>query len=295
MFHWSRAAIPLLCLVFCSRPEEGPRYISQPPRQTARRILAVHPLHNPAMLLAAYGPLAEYLSSRIPEVQFHLEASRDYGTFEEKYRSRGPDFILPNPYQTLEAIRSGYHVIAMAGDPHDFYGIILVRKDSNIRTFADLRGQSVSYPAATALAACIMPQFFLHRNGVSVRDLDNRYVGSQESSIMNVYGGHTAAGVTWPPPWRAFQREHPAEAAALKVMWATEPLINNSFMARDDVPPALTNRVRELLLGLQGQPEGAAILAQMETSRFLPAQDADYAPVREYIAQFEREVRPVKR
>ena len=69
-----------------------------------------------------------------------------------------------------------------------------------------------------------------------MRDIENRYVGSQESSIMNAYLGQTAAGATWPPPWRAFQKEHPREAAELKVIWETESLVNNSVMVRDDVP-----------------------------------------------------------
>ena len=155
--------------------------------------------------------------------------------------------LLPNPWQTLEAMKVGYHVIAMAGDAEDFKGIFIVRKDSGIKTPADLRGKVVSYPSPTALAACIMPQYFLHRNGIDVnRDIENAYVGSQESSIMNAYLGKSAAGATWPPPWRLFQQDHPAEAAQLKVIWETPSLLNNSVMVRDDVPAAVGRRVRRL-------------------------------------------------
>ena len=46
-----------------------------------------------------------------------------------------------------------------------------------------------------------MPQYYLHQQGIDVnRDIQNAYVGSQESSIMNAYLGQSAAGVTWPPP-----------------------------------------------------------------------------------------------
>lgn len=159
---------------------------------------------------------------------------------------------------------------------------------------ADLKGKAVSYPSPTALAACIMPQYFLHTHGVDVNeDIDNQYVGSQESSIMNAYLGLTAAGATWPTPWRAFQREHPAEAAQLMVIWETEPLINNSVMVRDDVPQEIAARVEELLLGLDETAQGVAILKTMETARFLPAKDSDYGVVRDYLARFEAEVRRV--
>jgi phosphonate transport system substrate-binding protein len=274
----------------------GPRYGDTPPAM-AKPIyrLAIHPLHNPNKLFEAYQPLIDYLNREIPAVQFELEASRDYQAYEAKFRARAPEFLLPNPWQTLEAMKAGYHVIAMAGDAEDFKGLLIIRKDGGIKAPADLKGKPVSYPSRTALAACIMPQYFLYRHGVDVnRDIENRYVGSQESSIMNVYLGDAAAGATWPPPWRSFQKAHPKEAAQLRVAWETPSLLNNSVMARDDAPADLRERARALLLALDRNEEGRAILAGMETARFHPAADASYDRVRDYVAEFEKKVRPVE-
>jgi phosphonate transport system substrate-binding protein len=273
----------------------GPRVAQVPMSELAPVYhLAVHPLYNPAKLVSAYQPLIDYLNRKLRTARLTLEASRDYGNFEEKYTNRRPEFLLPNPWQTLQAMKSGYRVIAMAGDPKDFKGLFVVRKDSGLSRPEDLKGKAVSYPSRTALAACIMPQYFLHRHGIDVNaDLTNRYVGSQESAIMNAYLGLTAAGVTWPPPWRAFNKDHPVEAAALQVIWETESLVNNSVMARDDVPEPVATEFAILLIGLARSPEGPAILAGMETAGFLPSSDADYEPVRRYIARFEAEVRPV--
>ncbi|MDE3143883.1 MAG: phosphate/phosphite/phosphonate ABC transporter substrate-binding protein, partial [Bacteroidota bacterium] len=193
---------------------------------------AIHPLHNPSKLMKDYQPLIDYLNQNVHGAQFVLEASKSYSSFEQKYNSRRVQFILPNPWQTIQAINAGYNVIIMAGDPTDFKGIFIVRKDANISKPSDLIGKKISYPAATALAACIMPQYFLYKNGINInKDITNLYVGSQESSIMNVYLKETIAGATWPPPWRAFLKEHPQEASQLKIIWETESLINNSVMA----------------------------------------------------------------
>lgn len=282
----------------CSEAPEarGPVFGVAPPADAAPAYsFAIHPLHNPSKLLQAYQPLVDYLNARLAPARMTLEASRDYASFEAKYLARKPDFLLPNPWQTLQASAAGYHVIAMAGEPTDFKGLFVVRVDSGVLQPADLKGKAVSYPSPTALAACIMPQAFLHGHGLDVtRDLENRYVGSQESSIMNVYLGKTAAGATWPPPWRAFQKAFPREAAQLVVRWETESLVNNSVMARDDVPAPLVDRVRSLLVGLSETDEGRALLAGTETARFLPAADADYDVVRRYIARFESDVRPVE-
>ncbi|MFZ5766544.1 MAG: phosphate/phosphite/phosphonate ABC transporter substrate-binding protein [Thermodesulfobacteriota bacterium] len=279
------------------QPEpEGPQFGPRPPSgRPPLYHFAIHPLHNPAKLIDAYQPLMDHLNRQLAGIRFDLEASRDYAEFEEKYREGRPDFLLPNPWQTLQAMKAGYRVIAMAGEPDDFKGIFVVRRDSGLTSPGQLKGRVVSYPAPTALAACIMPQYFLYRHGVNVtRDLDNRYVGSQESAIMNVFLGQSAAGATWPPPWRAFQKEHPREAAELMLAWETEPLVNNSVMVRGDIPAQTAEAVRTLLVELDRTAEGRAILAGMETARFLPATDRDYEVVARFVARFEEEVRPVE-
>ncbi|WP_415034201.1 phosphate/phosphite/phosphonate ABC transporter substrate-binding protein [Azonexus sp.] len=285
-------------LLSCSQKESAlPNldYHTAPTTSETIYRFAVHPLHNPGKLASAYQPLIEHLNQRIPGAHFVLEASRDYAAFEAKLRAKEPEFLLPNPWQTLEAIKAGYQVIAMAGDAADFHGIFIVRRDSPLKQPADLRGQAVSYPSPTALAAAMLPQQFLHAHGLDVqRDIDNRYVGSQESSIMNAYLGQSAAAATWPPPWRLFQQDHPEEAAQLKIIWQTPSLVNNSVMARRDLPAQLIAAVRQELLALSPEGEGENILNAMATARFHPAEDRDYTVVSDFVARFEREVRPVE-
>lgn len=256
---------------------------------------AIHPLHNPQKLFESYQPLVDYLNKKIPNIYIQLEASRDYPTFEKKFRGREPDLLLPNPWQTLEAINNEYSVIAMAGDSVDFKGIFIVRKDNEIKEPIELKGKRVSYPAPTALAAAIMPQYFLYTNGIDTNiDIDNIYVGSQESSIMNVYLGNVTAGATWPPSWRSFQKDHPEQAKQLKVIWQTPPLINNSVMVRDDFPAIMSQQIQSLIVNLADSPQGQIILTGMETALFTIAQNEDYDVVRTYIKHFEEKVRPVE-
>ena len=258
--------------------------------------LVPHPLYNPQTLSEVMQPLVDHLNLHLKGVRLELEASRDYQAFEAKFRAREAEILMPNPWQTIEAQKVGYQVLAMWGEAQDFKGIFIVRKDGPVKVPADLRGKAVSYPSPTALAAAIMPQYYLHQQGIKVNsEIRNQYVGTQESSIMNVYMGAVAAGATWPPPWRKFQKDHPAEAAQLKVLWETPPLVNNSVMMRSDLDPGIRQEMTRILLELPGSPEGRKILAGMETSRFHPANDASYEVVREYIARFERDVRPIER
>ncbi|NOU47506.1 MAG: PhnD/SsuA/transferrin family substrate-binding protein [Bacteroidales bacterium] len=295
---WFYLLLYVLTNVGCTNRNEnsGPRYSTSPGVPGVPvYCFAVHPLHNPNKLLQVYQPLIDYLNVNVTGARFTIEASRDYASYEKKYLDRKPGFLLPNPWQTIQAMKVGYHVLAMAGEPGDFKGIFVVRKDGGIRSPSDLKGKVISYPASTALAACIMPQYFLHSAGINVSTgIINKYVGSQESSIMNVFLGQSVAGATWPPPWRAFQKDHPKEAAALMVIWETEPLINNSVMVRDDVPDEIRLQVQKLLTTLNEKVEGKPILSDMETSRFILATDKDYDIVGSYIKRFENEVRKIE-
>lgn len=294
-----RRVLLLAALALCAAcgreapPAAGPRYGDAPAAEAPPLLrFAIHPLHNPAKLHAVYQPLVDDLNRELGgRVRLQLEASLDYGDFERKYRAREPALLLPNPWQTLDAAGAGYHVVGVTGEDADFRGVILVRRDGGIHVPADLRGRVVSYPAPTALAACVMPQFFLHRHGVALGEVTNHYVGSQESSIMHVVLGTAAAGATWPPPWRQFQRDHPHEAATLRIAWETEALIGNSVMVRDDLPPEVVQALVARLVAL----DGMLLPAAGEAFRFRRAGDADYAPVRDFVATFEREVRPVAR
>ena len=257
-------------------------------------IFSIHPLHNPTRLHEIFGPLMAYLSDNIDNARFQLEASRNYASYDAKLYGRQAHFSLPNPFQTINALKHGYRVFGKMGDDFNFRGIILVRKDSGIHDVSQLKGKAVSYPAPTALAATMLPQYYLQTHGLDVmHDIENRYVGSQESSIMNVYLGNTAAAATWPPPWNAMRKERPELERELEVKWQTQSLPNNGLVVRDDVPEDLVRKVGDLLFNLHKTENGRRMLEKMELSRFEPATDDTYRPVVQFIEDFKKNVRPV--
>jgi phosphonate transport system substrate-binding protein len=273
------------------RATYAPSYGARPARELAVYRLAVHPLHNPQRLAEVYGPIVAHLNQRLGGPVLQLEAARSYEEFESKLYGRNYELALPNPHQTLHALHSGYRVFGKMGDDQRFRGLILVRRDAGLLRVEQLRGTTVSFPAPTALAATMLPLWYLHTHGLDAnRDIRRRYTGSQESSIMSVYLGDSAAAATWDVPWEAFQRSRPEMAAALVVRWITDPLLNNSLMARDDVPPDLVQRVGALLFALHESPEGARLLAQIPISRFEPASAETYGPVQAFLDTYERTI-----
>lgn len=67
--------------------------------------LVVHQLHNPTKTIQAYQRLIEFLNIRLSTGNLDPEASRNCAGSETKRRVRKPEFLFPNPWQTLEAIK----------------------------------------------------------------------------------------------------------------------------------------------------------------------------------------------
>ena len=288
-----------LWLFACAPPaqQQGPRYAASRDDASAPRVLrlAVHPLHNPQRLLEAYGPLADHLNARLEGVRIEIEASNSYAHYEQKIRARAPELLLPNPYQTLLALEQGYRVLAEAGDSEDFHGLFIMRKDARLERVENLRGRALAYPAPTALAAAMLPKLWLARQGLNPeQELDNRYVGSQESTLLNAHAREVAVAVTWPPPWRAFQRSHPDKAAELEVVWETPSLINNSLMIRDDLPDELAAALRTQLLGMCSDPAASPVLAGIGIRCFHAADDRRYRETLEpFLQEYRQKVGPL--
>jgi len=271
-----------------------PAYSASSPSSDKVYIFGVHPQRNPKKLREVFGPMVNYLNQQLPDVHFIFEASRNFQSFDKKVDQRHFDFVLPNPYGTLRAIDMGYHVFGQMGNQGDLRGLILVRNNSNIHTVADLRGKAISFPGPTALAATIMPKYFLYEHGLNVKtDIQPRYVGSMESSLLNIQMGAVAAGTAYPPAWRMFQQQQPALASELKVIWKTQSLPDNSLMARDDIPTELVSRVAKTLFNMRQTTEGQIVLDNMDLTAFIPADNGTYRPVRVFITQYESQIGPV--
>ncbi len=254
-----------------SEKEYTPQY-GETPAVHAKKIeyiFAVHPLHNPERFFEIFQPLVNYINTQAEEFSLKLESSKDYQSFEKKLYNRKFHFALPNPYQSVNATKYGYTIFGKMGDDERFRGIIIARKDSHIKTVSDLRGQAISFPSATALAAAMMPKYYMKLHGLDVeKDALCEYVGSQESSVMNVYLGKTKAGCTWPPPWEMLIEQRPELNNALEILWQTEPLINNGLVVRNDIPKEHLAVVAKTIFELHKSANGKIILKRMELSRF---------------------------
>ena len=281
-----------LLLGACGKPAPDaasmPRFAA-PPAQSpvVEYSFGVVPMSNFRDIYDVFLPILDHINAGLQDARLVLEVPRGLVEHEQQLQARSFAFALSNPYQTVRAVeRDGYRIFAKMGDDNAFRGIWMVRKDSGIASLADLKGKRLGFPPKSALAATMMTQLQLKRNGIDpARDIEATYVGSQHASIMGVFQKNVVAGATWPLAWITFQRTHPGEARQLEARFSTDPLINQGIVARNDVPPDLVRRVGELMVAMNKTDKGRALLAQVPVSAFELAGEARYDVVRLFLEQ----------
>lgn len=258
-------------------------------------VLGIYAGDNPNRTFEMYEPMVDYINAHLKSGELRIETSRNLPSFNEKLFSGQFDFSLANPYAVVTSTKKGYRIFGKMGDDDIFKGLIIIRKDSPIKSISDLSGKVISYPDSTALAAAIMPQWYFHKHGLNIdKEIKNNYVGSQESSIMNVYLKKSDAACTWPPPWNNFIKKRPEMAEELMVKWETPSLVNNGLVVRNNIPKNVVKEVGDILFSLHTNEAGKIILRAQGISRFEKADDKTYEPVREFLKKFEHEVHPIK-
>ena len=232
------------------------------------------PQQSATELARTWTPVLNALQAKT-SLNLRFATAPDIPTFERRLAAGEYDFAYMNPYHyTVFHQRRGYAVFAREKD-RLLKGIVVVRKDAPYRDLAELKDQTLVFPAPAAFAATVLVRAALTRQGIAITP---KYVASHDSVYLNVAQGLYPAGggVT-----RTFENLDPALRDRLRILWTTQGYTPHAIAAHPRVPAAVVERVRDALLGLDGDPAGKAALEGIGFKGIAAAQDADYNDVRE--------------
>ena len=271
------------------RADYSPQASAEPPHPSNRieYSFGVPPLYNAVRFFDIYQPLIDELNHSISEFALRLETARDYPSYEIKVREAKLHFAMLNPHLVIAAEDCGYHIIGRTADK--IWGLVVVRQDANVRRVADLKSASISFGARTDLAGTMMPKVFLKQAGLNVETQANiKYVGSQDSALMNVHLGLSAAACVSASGWNTFRKLHPDIAQTLQIRWQTDPLVGLGLLTRNDVPREHVATLTRVLFELQATPRGPEILEAMKVSGVRAAEAGTYDGVWEFLNDYRR-------
>jgi PAS domain S-box-containing protein len=240
---------------------------------------------------AQWGPLADYLTQRIPGYRFRI-VPLFYPDLDRAVERDELDWVLTNP-EHFVLLRSRKGLAAQAtlmpmaeGFPvSQFGGVILTRADrTDLKSFADLKGKRLASPAEESLGGYLMQRWSLLQNGVDImQDVHSlKFTGMPHDKVVfEVVNGQVDAGFVRTGVIESLIKEGKLNAGQVKILkqplteafpqWLSTDLYPEwPFSATAVVPAWFAKKVVHALFELE--PNSPAALAGKFYS-FAPAGD----------------------
>lgn len=234
----------------------------------------------PAVMVRRLTPVAAYLSVQTG-YQVSFRASPNLGSAVEDLGAGNTQMAYLTPVAYLDA-HEKYQAMPLVGPltkgKSTFNLVIVVAKDSPIRSVAELRGRKFAFGDEKAL---LQPAVVVAA-GLKLEDFASYdYLKHYDNIAKAVLNGDFDAGIL---------KDTVAEEFApkgLRVIHMSPPLAPYLFAVSRDLPPKAVAKLKHAMLALNaGTPETKAILSALDPGYdgFVAAEDKDYNGIRSLVA-----------
>ncbi|MEJ2608657.1 MAG: phosphate/phosphite/phosphonate ABC transporter substrate-binding protein [Candidatus Thiodiazotropha sp.] len=233
----------------------------------------VVPQFEQRKLFRIWRPILNELERRTG-LTFNLKGSSKIPVFEHKYIEGAYDFAYMNPYHMLKAHDSQGYLPLVRDGGRMLKGILVVSKDSPIKSVQELAGKHVAFPAPNALGASLLIRAdLMNLYGVQVSP---HYVQTHSSVYLHVALDQYIAGggVT-----STLNAQKPEIRQKLRIIYETRPMNPHPISVHPRVSEAHWRRVLKALLEMGQTEKGAALLAKIPMHKVVAAQLDDYTPI----------------
>jgi len=246
-----------------------------------------------------------------PKVVTIWEGIRDY------FRGAGVDFdfaLFSNYERQVDTLVAGHidiawntplgHVrvqrrtegqsrsLGMRDSDRDFHAKVVVRRDANIRTLADLAGKTLAVGSRDSTQARILPLHFLRQEGVALdrvqllpfdTDLGKHGdTGSSELDVLRaVADGRAQAGAVGDLVWINEQSAGRVDPRLVDVLYTTPGFDHCMFDALPSLPEAKVSAFQRALFAMRWDEPAHRRLLELEGLRqWMPPREEGYDSLR---------------
>jgi phosphonate transport system substrate-binding protein len=163
-----------------------------------------------------------------------------------------------------------------------YYSYTIVDADSAATALADLRGASFAFTDPISNTGTLVPTYLLGQLGETPDTFFREYIYtySHDRSIEAVADGLVDGAAVDSLIYDYLVRKEPLLGKKVRILARSEPYGIPPVVVRPGIPRQLRDRLRNVLLTMHEDPEGALILQGMMLRRFVPANDAAYGTIR---------------
>ncbi|MCM3628580.1 phosphate/phosphite/phosphonate ABC transporter substrate-binding protein [Paenibacillus glycanilyticus] len=256
------------------------------------------PSQNADTLEAKAKPLEKLLSDKLG-IPVKVSVSTDYNTIIEAMASKKVDvgFLPPTAYVLakekgaaevmLQAQRFG--VDDATGAPttdlvDNYKSMIIVKKDSPIKTIADLKGKKIAYQNVTSSAGYVWPAAALMDAGLDpLKDVQPVTVKGHDQGVLAVLNGDVDAAAIFQDARTIVQKDYPKVFEDTRVLAFTEPIPNDTISVRSDMNADWFAKIQQAFIDIGTDTEGHQIIFDVYSHQgYVKSDDRVFDIVRQY-------------
>lgn len=281
------AMLLLASPIGCRDREAAP---STEPRLLQTLLIGLIPEHNIFRQKQRYEPLADYLSEKVG-ARIDLKVLSRYGNLIENFVSNDLDGAFFGSFTAALAFKR-LGVEPLARPEHldgtsTYHGLLFVRRDSGIRTAADMKGKRFAFVDKATTAGWLLPMHYFQTHGITdyhTSFKETYFTGTHEGAIRDVFDKKADVGAAKNTVFDRLAAADPRLQQELIVLTRSPDVPANALCVRRDLDDSLKRRLLESLLNMDRDEDGRKILVHFGARRFIVTTEADYAPVFEYAA-----------
>lgn len=231
-----------------------------------------------AEIQTKYKGLADHLSTVLNK-KVKLESTQSFRSAERNLKNKRYDFVFIRPSNVAaKAMRDDKYQLVAAAKNAEFAANFIVKKDSPIKSVADLRGKRVAMPEESSLMAQVGRAMM--REGKLDPDKESvQYARLQETVLTLVEQGHADAGVVATGQLKEWAKRGGSVAFKSKALpfW--------SMIASPNVSPSDVEKAQKALIALEGSDDAKRVLQPMTVKAFATASAQEYLDLLKWVKQ----------
>lgn len=209
--------------------------------------------------LADYQPLFQAIGDTA-ELRFDLKVAQSYGAVVEAMCNGTADIAFVGPVTYLQARERGCaELLAVAVEDKQsvYYAGFFGRKDSPVRSLADLRGRSIAFGDVNSTSSFVYPLAMLLEEGIDpVKDLGAlRLTGTHANSLAALIEDRVdAAALSFDSYEKAVRNGIPG-AEEVRVIARSEAIPYPPLVMNTRLPDAMKSRLRQAFANVANSPD----------------------------------------
>jgi phosphate/phosphite/phosphonate ABC transporter binding protein len=243
------------------------------------------PVLSEPEMRAEFEPLMTYLSDVIGQ-KVTLYIAKDYGDLRTQMENGSVDIGSFSPFAYVDAAKGGkIRIIAQSiiEGSATYRGIIVARKDSGLKSIADLKGKRFAFVDPKSASGYIYPRAMLIEKGIDPESYftETIFAGSHDKVIAAVLEGRADAGAIYDGALGVAKRSGVA-IENLVTLASSDPIPHDAIAVRTGLDEGLAKRIQLALIDLDKTEAGQRVIAnsKKKLTGHVMAQDSVFDVVR---------------